>query len=103
MPQKKNSDMADLTRGKTGRLYGKLMAILTTLKGLPLSYQRDLQEDKGPLFDSVTTIKDALQIFAAMLPDITIHTDRMESAAGDPTLLATDLAEYLVTKGMPSR
>src|SRR5204862_5639390 len=65
--------------------------------------QRDLQEDKGPLFDSVTTIKDALQIFAAMLPDITIHTDRMESAAADPNLLATDLAEYLVKKGMPFR
>ena len=103
MPQKKNPDMAELTRGKTGRLYGNLIALLTTLKGLPLSYQRDLQEDKGPLFDSVTTVKDALQIFAAMLPEITIHTDRMESAAGDPTLLATDLAEYLVKKGMPFR
>src|SRR5256714_2599017 len=103
MPQKKNPDMAELTRGKTGRLYGNLLAVLTTLKGLPLSYQRDLQEDKGPLFDSVTTIKDALQIFAAMLPDITIHTDRMESAAADPNLLATDLAEYLVKKGMPFR
>ena len=103
MPQKKNPDMAELTRGKTGRLYGNLIAVLTTLKGLPLSYQRDLQEDKGPLFDSVTTVKDALQIFAAMLPEITMHTDRMESAAGDPTLLATDLAEYLVKKEMPFR
>ncbi|HZE56480.1 MAG TPA: argininosuccinate lyase [Chthoniobacterales bacterium] len=103
MPQKKNPDMAELTRGKTGRLYGNLIAVLTTLKGLPLSYQRDLQEDKGPLFDSVTTVKDALQIFAAMLPEITIHTGRMESAAGDPTLLATDLAEYLVKKAMPFR
>ena len=103
MPQKKNPDMAELTRGKTGRLYGNLMAILTTLKGLPVSYQRDLQEDKGPLFDSVTTVKDALQIFAAMLPEITIHTAQMESAAGDPNLLATDLAEYLVKKGMPFR
>src|SRR3954464_4634802 len=103
MPQKKNPDMAELTRGKTGRLYGNLIAILTTLKGLPVSYQRDLQEDKGPLFDSVTTVKDALQIFAGMLPEITMHTDRMESAAGDPNLLATDLAEYLVKKGMPFR
>jgi len=103
MPQKKNPDMAELTRGKTGRLYGNLIAVLTTLKGLPLSYQRDLQEDKGPLFDSVTTVKDALQIFAAMLPEITMHTNRMESAAGDPTLLATDLDEYLVKKGMPFR
>jgi argininosuccinate lyase len=103
MPQKKNPDMAELTRGKTGRLYGNLMALLTTLKGLPSSYQRDLQEDKGPLFDSVTTVKDALQVFAAMLPELTINTGRMESAADDPNLLATDLAEYLVKKGMPFR
>src|SRR4051794_6365522 len=103
MPQKKNPDMAELTRGKTGRLYGNLIAILTTLKGLPASYQRDLQEDKGPLFDSVTTVKEALRIFAAMLPEITVHTDQMESAATDPNLLATDLAEYLVKKGMPFR
>jgi argininosuccinate lyase len=103
MPQKKNPDMAELTRGKTGRLYGNLIAVLTTLKGLPVSYQRDLQEDKGPLFDSVTTVKDALHIFAAMLPEMTIHTDRMESGAADPNLLATDLAEYLVKKGMPFR
>ncbi|HSV63925.1 MAG TPA: argininosuccinate lyase [Chthoniobacterales bacterium] len=103
MPQKKNPDMAELTRGKTGRLYGNLMAILTTLKGLPLSYQRDLQEDKKPLFDSVTTVKDALHTFAAMLPEITIHTGPMENAANDPNLLATDLAEYLVKKGTPFR
>src|SRR3954465_10396098 len=103
MPQKKNPDMAELTRGKTGRLYGNLMALLTTLKGLPGSYQRDLQEDKGPLFDSVTTIKDALQVFTAMLPGLTIHTAVMEKAADDPILLATDLAEYLVKKGMPFR
>jgi argininosuccinate lyase len=103
MPQKKNPDMAELTRGKTGRLYGNLVALLTTLKGLPMSYQRDLQEDKTPLFDSVATIKEALRIFAAMLPEITVHADRMESAAGDPNLLATDLAEYLVKKGMPFR
>jgi argininosuccinate lyase len=103
MPQKKNPDMAELTRGKTGRLYGNLMALLTTLKGLPSSYQRDLQEDKGPLFDSVATVKDALQVFAAMLPELTINTGRMERAADDPNLLATDLAEYLVKKGMPFR
>src|ERR1700704_298898 len=103
MPQKKNPDMAELTRGKTGRLYGNLMALLTTLKGLPSSYQRDLQEDKNPIFDSVTTVKDALQVFAAMLPEITINTGRMKSAADDPNLLATDLAEYLVKKGMPFR
>jgi argininosuccinate lyase len=103
MPQKKNPDMAELTRGKTGRLYGNLMALLTTLKGLPSSYQRDLQEDKGPLFDSVITVKDALHVFAAMLPELTINAGRMESAADDPNLLATDLAEYLVKKGMPFR
>jgi argininosuccinate lyase len=103
MPQKKNPDMAELTRGKTGRLYGNLIALLTTLKGLPSSYQRDLQEDKGPLFDSVTTVKDALRVFAAMLPELTINAGRMESAADDPNLLATDLAEYLVKKGMPFR
>ncbi|MDP9099416.1 MAG: argininosuccinate lyase [Verrucomicrobiota bacterium] len=103
MPQKKNPDMAELTRGKTGRLYGNLIALLTTLKGLPSSYQRDLQEDKGPLFDSVITVKDALQVFAAMLPELTINAGRMESAADDCNLLATDLAEYLVKKGMPFR
>src|SRR5438477_304685 len=103
MPQKKNPDMAELTRGRTGRLYGNLIALLTTLKGLPASYQRDLQEDKGPLFDSVMTVKEALQIFAVMLPEITVHAGRMESAADDPNLLATDLAEYLVKKGMPFR
>ena len=103
MPQKKNPDMTELTRGKTGRLYGNLLALLTTLKGLPISYQRDLQEDKPPLFDSTATVKDALQVFAAMLPELTINTAAMESAAKDPNLLATDLAEYLVKKGMPFR
>lgn len=103
MPQKKNPDMAELTRGKTGRLYGNLMAILTTMKGLPTSYNRDLQEDKTPLFDSVSTVKDALSIFAAMLPELTVDSARMEMAADDPNLLATDLAEYLVKKGMPFR
>jgi argininosuccinate lyase len=103
MPQKKNPDMAELTRGKTGRLYGNLFALLTTLKGLPASYQRDLQEDKPPLFDSVTTVKEALHVFAAMLPELTVNAARMESAANDPNLLATDLAEYLVKKGMPFR
>lgn len=103
MPQKKNPDMAELTRGKTGRLYGNLLALLTTLKGLPISYQRDLQEDKPPLFDSTATVKEALRIFAAMLPELTINSSAMESAAKDPNLLATDLAEYLVKKGMPFR
>src|SRR5438309_5337289 len=103
MPQKKNPDMAELTRGKTGRLYGNLMSILTTLKGLPSSYNRDLQEDKEALFDSVDTIEGTLQLFAAMLPELKVNRDRMETAASDPALLATDLAEYLVKKGMPFR
>jgi argininosuccinate lyase len=103
MPQKKNPDMAELTRGKTGRLYGNLMALLTTMKGLPGSYNRDLQEDKRPLFDSVDTVKDALGIFAAMLPEVKVNMAKMETAASDPNLLATDLAEYLVKKGMAFR
>src|SRR5437016_819962 len=103
MPQKRNPDMAELTRGKTGRLYGNLMSILTTLKALPSSYNRDMQEDKEPLFDSVDTIKTALEVFTAMLPELKVNRDRMETAASDPNLLATDLAEYLVKQGMPFR
>ncbi len=103
MPQKKNPDMAELTRARTGRLYGNLMSILTTLKGLPSSYNRDLQEDKEALFDSVDTISAALELFPAMLPELKINRERMESAANDPNLLATDLAEYLVKKGVPFR
>ena len=103
MPQKKNPDMAELTRGKTGRLYGNLMSILTTLKALRSSYNRDMQEDKEALLDSVDTVRAALEVFSAMLPEIKIYRDRMEAAAGDPNLLATDLAEYLVKKGAPFR
>src|ERR1700693_798061 len=103
MPQKKNPDMAELTRGKTGRLYGNLVSILTTLKALPSSYNRDLQEDKEALFDSVDTVKAALEVFAAMLPELTVNRERMERAARDPNLLATDLAEYLVKKGVAFR
>ena len=103
MPQKKNADMAELTRGKTGRLYGNLLAVLTALKGLPSSYNRDLQEDKEALFDSVDTVRGALEVWAAMFPEISIRTERMEAAARDPNLLATDLAEYLVQKGLPFR
>jgi argininosuccinate lyase len=103
MPQKKNPDMAELTRGKAGRLYGNLMSMLTTMKALPSSYNRDIQDDKKALFDSVDTIKSALEIFAAMLPDLKVNRKRMENAAVDPSLLATDLAEYLVRKGTPFR
>src|SRR6266545_736542 len=103
MPQKKNPDMAELTRGKTGRLYGNLMSILTTMKALPSSYNRDVQEDKRALFDSVDTIKSALDVFAAMLPELKINRERMNSSTRDPNLFATDLAEYLVKKGVPFR
>ncbi len=103
MPQKKNPDIAELTRGKTGRLYGNLVSILTTLKGLPSSYNRDLQEDKEALFDSVDTVSAALEVFSAMVPKMKINRERMKQAATDPSLLATDLAEYLVGKGMPFR
>ena len=103
MPQKKNPDMAELTRGKTGRLYGNLISILTTLKALPSSYNRDLQEDKEALFDSVDTVSAALELFAAMLPKMKINRAAMKSAADDPNLLATDLADYLVKKGTPFR
>src|SRR5947199_6619343 len=103
MPQKKNPDMTELTRGKTGRLYGNLMSILTTMKALPSSYNRDLQEDKKPLFDSVDTVRAALEIFAAVFPKLKVNRKRMQAAASDPNLFATDLAEYLVNKGTPFR
>jgi len=103
MPQKKNPDMAELTRGKTGRLYGNLVSILTTLKALPSSYNRDLQEDKEAVFDSVDTVAAALDVFSAMFPKLKINRGKMKAAADDPNLLATDLAEYLVKKGMPFR
>src|SRR5213596_3890053 len=103
MPQKRNTDMAELTRGKAGRLYGNLMSMLTVMKALPSSYNRDLQEDKKPLFDSVDTVRAALEIFAAMLPELKVNRKRMQAAASDPNLFATDLAEYLVKKGIPFR
>jgi argininosuccinate lyase len=103
MPQKKNPDVAELTRGKTGRLYGNLFSLLTTLKGLPLTYNRDMQEDKEPVFDSVDTIKAALEVNAAMLAEITVNPARAAAAVSDPMLLATDLADYLVRAGLPFR
>ena len=103
MPQKKNPDMAELTRGKAGRLYGNLFSLLTTLKALPSSYNRDLQEDKEAVFDSVDTVMAALALFSSMLPELQINRARMEKAANDPSLLATDLAEYLVKKGAAFR
>lgn len=103
MPQKKNPDVPELVRGKTGRVYGHLMAMLTTLKGLPLAYNRDLQEDKEPLFDTVDTLKGSLSVFAGMLSGLTVHRERMEEAAARGYSTATDLADYLVRKGLPFR
>lgn len=103
MPQKKNPDIAELARGKTGRLYGNLMALLTTMKGLPLTYNRDMQEDKEGVFDSVDTIRDTLAIFAEMIAAARLREDRTLAAASDPLLLATDLADRLVEGGVPFR
>ena len=103
MPQKKNPDVAELTRGKTGRVYGHLMALLTTLKGLPLTYNRDLQEDKEGLFDALDTVKLSLATLTAMLGTLRPRPDRMAAAAADPALEATDLAEWLVRQGVPFR
>ena len=103
MPQKRNPDFAELARGKTGRVYGHLMALLTTLKGLPLTYNRDLQEDKEGFFDTVDTLQTTVEVFAAMLPGLELQTERVESLAGESGMLATDLADYLVGKGVPFR
>jgi argininosuccinate lyase len=103
MPQKKNPDICELTRGKTGRLIGNLVALLTTLKGLPMTYNRDLQEDKEAVFDSLDQVSGALEAFTGMIREIEIDPERMRSAASDPALLATDLADYLVKRGVPFR
>jgi len=103
MPQKKNPDVAELIRGKTGRVYGNLLSLLTTMKGLPLSYNRDLQEDKQPVFDTVDTIKSCLAVLNEMLPGIKFNAKRMYETAGDAYSTATDIAEYLVKKGLPFR
>ncbi|MBQ2384398.1 MAG: argininosuccinate lyase [Oscillospiraceae bacterium] len=103
MPQKKNPDMAELVRGKTGRVYGDLMGLLTTLKGLPLAYNKDMQEDKESIFDAVDTVKMCLQVFAPMIDTLTANTANMKKAAQRGFINATDLADYLVKKGMPFR
>jgi argininosuccinate lyase len=103
MPQKKNPDVAELTRGKTGRVYGGLIALLTLMKGLPLAYNRDMQEDKEPLFDAADTVSLSLSVFTEMLKSVAIHKDAMRRAAEDGFITATDLADYLVKKGMPFR
>jgi argininosuccinate lyase len=103
MPQKKNPDVAELIRGKTGRVYGSLVNILTVLKALPLSYNRDLQEDKEPLFDTVDTVKECIAVLAAMLENVRFNRKRMLEEAARGFATATDVAEYLVTKGVAFR
>ena len=103
MPQKKNPDMAELVRGKTGRVYGNLMSILTVLKGLPLAYNKDMQEDKEGIFDTCDTVKMCLKVLTGMISTLTVCEDNMKAAAGKGFINATDLADYLVKKGLPFR
>ncbi len=103
MPQKKNPDMAELVRGKTGRVYGDLMALLTTLKGLPLAYNKDMQEDKESIFDACDTVKMCLDVFCGMLSGMKAIPENMKKAAQGGFINATDLADYLVKKGLPFR
>lgn len=103
MPQKKNPDMAELIRGKTGRVYGNLFSLLTTMKSLPLAYNKDLQEDKEGMFDTVKTVKDCLHVFSGMLETMTVKEDNMSEATTKDFSNATELADYLTTKGIPFR
>lgn len=103
MPQKKNPDVPEIVRGKSGRAIGNLVTLLTVLKGLPLTYNRDLQEDKEPLFDTVETLRDSLEVMAGAIATLDVRRERMAEAASDPMLLATDLAEILVRAGVPFR
>ena len=103
MPQKKNPDVPELVRGKTGRVVGDLTSLLVTMKGLPLAYNRDMQEDKEPLFDAVATLRDSLEVLAGSVATLRVDVTRMRRAAEDPMLLATDLAEVLVQEGVPFR
>ena len=103
MPQKKNPDMAELIRGKTGRVYGDLMTLLTVMKGLPLAYNKDMQEDKECIFDALETVKMCLNVAAPMISTMTVLRDNMINAASKGFINATDLADYLVKKGMPFR
>ena len=103
MPQKKNPDMAELVRGKTGRVYGNLMALLTALKGLPLAYNKDMQEDKEAIFDSIENLEKCLSVFAPMIATMRVNAENMYRAAQGGFINATDLADYLVRKGLPFR
>jgi len=103
MPQKKNPDIAELVRGKSGRAIGNLVSLLTLIKGLPMTYNRDLQEDKERLFDSADTARATVRIMTALMRNLSVNAAVCTAAAGDPALLATDLADYLVRKGLPFR
>ncbi|MBQ9823761.1 MAG: argininosuccinate lyase [Solobacterium sp.] len=103
MPQKKNSDMAELVRGKTGRVYGDLMGLLTVMKGIPLAYNKDMQEDKEPVFDAIDTVIMCLKVFTPMIATMTVHPENMMKAAQGGFINATDLADYMVTRGLPFR
>jgi argininosuccinate lyase len=103
MPQKKNPDIAELVRGKTGRVYGDLITLLTMLKGIPLAYNKDMQEDKEAIFDSLDTLNQCLKIFKPMLETIKVNKENMRNAAKKGFINATDLADYLVKKGMAFR
>jgi argininosuccinate lyase len=103
MPQKKNPDIAELVRGKTGRVYGSLMGLLTVMKALPLAYNKDMQEDKEQVFDAVDTVKNCLPVFTAMIETMTVKKENMRAASSKGFINATDCADYLVKKGMPFR
>src|SRR5699024_11244166 len=103
MPQKKNPDIAELARGKTGRILGDLTSLMTTLKALPFAYNRDLQEDKEPVFDAADTLELLLPAFAGQIATLTFNTDRMAALAPEGFALATDIAEWLVRQGVPFR
>ena len=103
MPQKKNPDVPELVRGKTGRVYGNLIALLTLMKALPLAYNKDMQEDKEPLFDTIDTVRGSLKVFAEMIAQMTVNAARMRAAAARGFSTATDVADYLVRKGLPFR
>jgi len=103
MPQKKNPDVAELVRGKTGRVYGDLMSLLTTMKGIPLAYNKDMQEDKEPVFDAIDTVEMCVPVFSAMIDTMTVLPENMRRAAGRGFINATDCADYLTKKGMPFR
>ncbi len=103
MPQKKNPDVAELARGKSGRVVGNLVGLLVLLKGLPMTYNRDMQEDKEKLFDSMDTVRATVRIFTSMVSEIKVNKNKCSEASSDPLLLATDLADHLVLKGVPFR